>query len=123
MGDVEISPAGLSCGIWTLDRATERLHVGIAPHVISHTTEAAGIDARRIDFVEHFGSQEPTVYHVARRLLHEQQTSGLGGRLSTEALVTELVIYRLRQYASHGGRECEGGVRRLAPDQRRPPWR
>jgi hypothetical protein len=58
---VEISPAGLSCGVWTLDRATERLNVGIAPHVISHTAEAAGIDARRVDFVEHFGSQDPTV--------------------------------------------------------------
>jgi AraC family transcriptional regulator len=119
MGDVEISPAGLSCGVWTLDRATDRLNIGIAPHVISYTAEAAGIDARRVDFVEHFGSQDPTVYHVAHRLLHEQQTSGLGGRLYTEALVTELVIHLLRTDASHGGRES-GRPRSLAPDQLRP---
>jgi AraC family transcriptional regulator len=119
MGDVEISPAGLSCGVWTLDRATDWLNVGIAPHVISHTAEAARIDARHVDFVEHFGSQDATVYHVVRRLLHEQQTSGLGGRLYTEALVTELVIHLLRTYSSHGVRES-GDPRRLSSDQLRP---
>lgn len=55
--------------------------------------------------MEHFGSQDPTVYHVARRLLHEQQTSSLGGSLYTDALVTELVIHLLRKYSYDGVRE------------------
>jgi hypothetical protein len=76
MGDVEVYPAGLSCGAWTLHRSTDRLNVGIEPDVISNTAEAAGIDSRRVELVEHFGSQDPAVYHVARRLFREQQTSG-----------------------------------------------
>jgi AraC family transcriptional regulator len=104
-GDVEIYPAGVSGGVTTLDRSTDQLQVGIEPHVISNTADAAGIDSRRVDIVEHFGSQDPTVYHIARRLLRERQTSGLGGRLYTEALVTELVIHLLREYASPRARE------------------
>ncbi len=119
VGDVEIYPAGFSDGVVTLDRSTDQLYVGIQPQVISKTAEAAGIDSRRVDIVAHFGSQDPTVYHVARRLLREQQTSGLGGRLYTEALVTELVIHLLREYSSLG--VCEnGGPSSLDPGQLRP---
>jgi AraC family transcriptional regulator len=118
-GDVEIYPAGVSGGVTTLNRSTDQLQVGIEPHVISNTAEAAGIDSRRVDIVEHFGSQDPTVYHIARRLLREQQTSGLGGRLYTEALVTELVIHLLREYSSHGVRE-DGNTRGIEYSQLRP---
>jgi hypothetical protein len=96
-GDVEIYPAGVSGGITTLERSTDQLQVGIEPRIISSTAEAADIDSRRVNIVEHFGSQDPTVYHIARRLFRERQTSGLGGRLYTEALVTELVIHLLRE--------------------------
>jgi AraC family transcriptional regulator len=118
-GDVEIYPAGVSGGVTTLDRSTDQLQVGIEPHIISNTAEAAGIDSRRVNIVEHFGSQDSTVYHIARRLLREQQTSGLGGRLYTEALVTELVIHLLREYSSTGLRE-NGSSRSPGYDQLRP---
>jgi AraC family transcriptional regulator len=118
-GDVEIYPAGVSGGVTTLDRSTDQLQVGIEPHVISNTAEAAGIDSRRVDIVEHFGSQDPAVYHIARRLLRERQTSGLGGRLYTEALVTELVIHLLREYSSPGARE-NGSSRSPRYNQLRP---
>jgi AraC family transcriptional regulator len=118
-GDVEIYPAGLSGGITTLERSTDQLQVGIEPRVISNTAEAAGIDSRRVNIVEHFGSQDPTVYHIARRLFREKQTSGLGGRLYTEALVTELVIHLLREYSSAGARE-NGNSRDIGYNQLRP---
>ena len=105
LGDVSISPPGLTCGTWTLKRSTHRLNIGIEPHLISEIAELAGTDSNRVEFVEHFGSQDPDFYHVARRLLGEQQTSGLGGRLYTDALITELVIHLLRKYSSGGIRE------------------
>jgi len=105
LGDVSISPPGLTCGTWTLKRSTHRLNIGIEPHLISEIAELAGTDSNRVEFVEHFGSQDPDFYHVARRLLDEQQTSGLGGRLYTDALITELVIHLLRKYSSGGIRE------------------
>jgi AraC family transcriptional regulator len=109
IGDVEIYPAGFSDGVSTLDRPTDQLYVGIQPHVISKTAEAAGIDPRRIDIVPNFGSQDPTIYHVTRHLLIELRNSGPGGRLYTEALVTELVVHLLREYSSAGvGRDDEG---------------
>lgn len=119
IGDVEIYPAGFSDGVVALDRSSDQIYVGVAPHVISNTAEAAGLDARRVDIVAHYGSQDPTVSHVARRLLREQQNSGLGGRLYTEALVTELVIHLLREYSSPGVRE-NGGPRSAQPGQLRP---
>jgi len=114
MGDVSITPAGGSCGVWTLKRSTFRLNIGIQTNLISQIAENAGSNSRGLEFVEHFGSQDPNVYHVARRLLSEQQTSGLGGRLYTDALVTELVIYLLRKYSSDGVREdnVRGSVER-----------
>jgi AraC family transcriptional regulator len=118
-GDVEIYPAGVSGGVTTLDRSTDQLQVGIEPHVISNTADAAGIDSRRVDIVEHFGTQDPTVYHIARRLLRERQTSGLGGRLYTEALVTELIIHLLREYSSPRARE-ERDPRGIEYSQLRP---
>jgi AraC family transcriptional regulator len=108
IGDVEIYPAGFSDGTVTLDRSTDHLYVGVQPHVISNIAEAAGADSRRVDIAARSGSQDPTIYHVARRLLREQQTSGLGGRLYTEALVTELVIHLIREYSSLGARKNEG---------------
>jgi AraC family transcriptional regulator len=105
MGDISITPPGSSCGVWTLRQPTHRLNIGIEPHLISEISESAGISSRRVEFVEHFGSQDPNVYHVARRLLLEQQTSGLGGSLYTDALVTELIIQLLRKYSSEGMRE------------------
>jgi AraC family transcriptional regulator len=105
MGDLSISPPGLSCGVWTINRSTHRLNIGIEPQLISEVAENAGSDPRTVEFDEHFGSQDPDFYHVARRLLGEQQTSGLGGRLYTDALVTELVIHLLRKYSSGGIRE------------------
>src|SRR5690349_17471012 len=105
LGDVSISPPGLTCGTWTLKRSTHRLNIGIEPHLLSEIAELAGNDSNRVEFVEHFGSQDPDFYHVARRLLGEQQTSGLGGRLYTDALITELVIHLLRKYSSGGIRE------------------
>ena len=105
LGDGSISPPGLTCGTWTLKRSTHRLNIGIEPHLISQVAELAGTDSNRVEFVELFGSQDPDFYHVARRLLGEQQTSGLGGRLYTDALITELVIHLLRKYSSGGIRE------------------
>jgi AraC family transcriptional regulator len=105
IGDVEIYPAGVSCGTVTLDRPTDQLYVGIEPHVISKIAEAAGVDSRHIDIVERFGSQDPTVYHIVSRLLQERQNSGLGGRLYTDALVTELIVHLLREHSSLGARE------------------
>lgn len=69
IGEVEIYPAGFSDGAVTLDRSTDQLYVGIKSHVISNIAEAAGADSRRVDVVAHSGSQDPTIYHVARRLL------------------------------------------------------
>jgi AraC family transcriptional regulator len=118
-GDVEIYPAGAPGGITTLERSTDQLQVGIEPHVISNTAKAAGIDLRRVNIVEHFGAQDPTVHHIARRLFREQQNSGLGGHLYTEALVTELVIHLLREYSSPGARE-NGSPRGIGYSQLRP---
>jgi AraC family transcriptional regulator len=118
-GDVEIYPAGISGGITTVERSTDQLQVGIEPRVISKTAEAAGIDSRRVNIVENFGSQDQTVYHIAHRLFRERQNSGLGGRLYTEALVTELVIHLLREYSSPGAGE-NGSSRDLGLSQLRP---
>jgi AraC family transcriptional regulator len=118
-GDVEIYPAGISGGITTLERSTDQLQVGIEPQVISKTAEAAGIDSRRANIVEHFGSQDQTVSHIARRLLREKQNSGLGGRLYIDALVTELVIHLLREYSAPGARE-NGSSRDIGYSQLRP---
>jgi AraC family transcriptional regulator len=104
-GDVEISPPGISCGVWTLKRSTYWLNLGIDSQVISRIAESAGIDSRRIDFVEQVGSQDTTLHYIARRLLREQQSSSLAGGLYTEALVTELVVHLLRKYSSEGIRE------------------
>ena len=114
LGDISITPPGVSCGTWTLRRSTHRLNIAIEPHVISEIAENAGSNSQRVEFVEHFGSQDPDVYHVARRLLREQQTSGLGGSLYTDALITELVIQVLRKYSSAGMREynVRDGLRR-----------
>jgi AraC family transcriptional regulator len=119
IGDVEIYPAGFSDGAVLLDRSTDQLYVGIQSHVISNIAEAAGADSRLVEIAAHSGSQDPTIYHVARHLLREQQTSGLGGRLYTEALVTELVIHLIREYSSLGMRE-NGGPRSLDYGQLRP---
>lgn len=119
IGDVEICPAGLSSGITTLDRPTDQIYVGIEPHVISDIALASGVDSRRIDIAERFGSQDPAVHHIARRLLRERQNSGLGGRLYTEALVTELIVHLLREYSSLGARE-NGGSGGLDAGQLRP---
>jgi AraC family transcriptional regulator len=119
LGDVEIYPAGFSDGAVTLDRSSEQIYVGVEPNVISKISEAAGIDPNRSVILAHFGSQDNTIYHVARRLLREQQTSGLGGGLYTEALVTELVIHLLREYSTLGRRANESS-RNLDPGQLRP---
>jgi AraC family transcriptional regulator len=120
IGDVEICPAGFSDGVVTMDRPTDHLYVGIHPYVISKTAEAAGIDPHRIDIVARSGSQDPTIYHVTRRLLLEQRNSGLGGRLYTEALVTELVVHLLREYSSAGAREESGGAGGVGPGRLGP---
>ncbi|HEY8460795.1 MAG TPA: AraC family transcriptional regulator [Blastocatellia bacterium] len=113
IGDVEIYPAGFSEDAVIMDRSTDQLYIGVQPQVISKTAEAAGIDLRRAGIVASFGSQDSTVYHIARRLLQERRNSGPGSRLYTDALVTELVIHLLREYSSLRARE---DVRAAAPD-------
>lgn len=104
-GDVEIYPAGFHAGSFTRDRASDQICLGLEPDVIANAAEAAAIDSHGVEFAEHFGSQDPIAHHAARRLLREQQTPGLGGRLYTQALVTELVIHLLREYSSLRVRE------------------
>lgn len=102
MGDVELYPAGYAEGIVTIERASDQLIVGLNPNIISKTIESLGVDSRRVEFVPLFGSQEPAISHIVRRLYQETQTRGLGGRLFTDALLTELVIHLLREYSSLG---------------------
>jgi AraC family transcriptional regulator len=107
MGDVEIYPAGFSEGTVLIERASDQLIVGVDPRVFAQTIESLGVDSSRVEFIPLFGSQDPTIAHIVRRLYQETQTRSLGGRLFTDALLTELVIHLLREYSSLGKHEKE----------------
>jgi len=118
-GDVSITPPDDSCGVWTLNRPTLRLNIGIDTRLVSQIAESAGNNSKQVEFLEHFGSPDPDVYHVAQRLRIEQQNGGPGATLYTEALVIELVILLLRKYSADGS--LNGSARGdLTREQLRP---
>ena len=99
-GDVIVTPAGEPKSLQHAGEAallklrlTASFVAGIADDVV-----AGG--SGRVELLDNFGTRDPRIERVARRLLGEMEGDEIGSRLCAESLATELVVHLLRRYST-----------------------
>lgn len=100
-GGLVILPAGAP-STWHLDRRGEvrHLHLYLAPSLLQRIATEADLNPDTLELLETLGTRDPQVEAIARSLLCELRTGGLGGKLYAESLAMLLAIHLLRHHSS-----------------------
>ena len=111
VGDFFSHPVGYS-GFYSWNSTDEAISFIIEPDFLIRTAEQTEcLNPAQIELRPIVIGRDPIIEQIARSFLGEMQTEGLGGRLYSETLATQLAIHLLRQYCAfdiklkqyHGG--------------------
>ena len=99
-GDFFLQPSTYS-GFYAWEDTDRTVAFIIQPNFLSRIAEQTEcLNPARIELRPIVIGRDPIIEQIARSFLGEMQTEGLGGRLYSETLATQLAIHLLRQYCA-----------------------
>lgn len=100
VGEFFLQPANRS-GFYSWESTDEAVGFIIEPAFLSRIArETECLNPDKIELKPVLCDRDPHIEYIARSFLKEMQTEGLGGRLYSEALATQLAINLLRNYST-----------------------
>jgi AraC family transcriptional regulator len=100
-GDSLLVPAGKP-SYWCCppsELSQTELDIYLQPRLVKQIAEAAEIDIKQLNLMNHLGQQDLSLQQIAMLLLAEVRSGGMMGQLYVESLTQVLVIHLLRHYA------------------------
>jgi AraC family transcriptional regulator len=73
------------------------IHIGIAPHLLTHVAREAGMGSEALEYCE--GIDDPFVLQCALALAAEARAEGLAGEIYVQSIANILAVHVLRKYA------------------------
>lgn len=112
VGDFFLQPVTCS-GFYSWDTTDEAIMFALEPTFLHRTAEESEcFNADRIELRPIACHKDSKIEHIARCFQEEMQSEGIGGRLYSETLATQLVIHLLRNYCTTKPKfqEYKGGL-------------
>ena len=99
-GDIIVAPAGAP-RILRHKEQTEAVKVLLAPAFVDAIAKSMAPErASQIELMDNFGTRDPHIEELVRRLFAELREDDPGNRLCAESLATELAVHLIRNYSS-----------------------
>jgi AraC family transcriptional regulator len=98
-GDVTVTPLGAPKR-WHCAEAREWIALRLDPGVVDHIAADCARGDAPPRLLDNFGTRDPAIEDIGRRLLHETQSPGLASDAHVNALTIELAVALLRRHST-----------------------
>lgn len=78
--------------------ATDTLYMHLNPSHLRRVGSSIGVDMDQVELRNDLGARDAVIARIGREMLQELLEPGLGGRVYTDALMTQLCIHLIRYY-------------------------